>query len=70
MTPKESNTVCQDPQLALAQRLYRENYARCFWHMKPDLEVTRAFVPLVIDGLRHHGGKAGMLAAEQLAREP
>jgi hypothetical protein len=53
--------------VALAQQLYERYYALCFWHMKPDLQITEAFVPLVIKGLRANGGREGFIAAARLA---
>ena len=50
----------------LARRLYREFYAACFWHLKPDLVVTEDLIPIIIHGLRSHGGRRGFLAAAQL----
>ena len=55
-----------DFKLKLAQSLFREFHARCFWHMKPDLIVTAATLPLIIKGLRTHGGRRGVLAAAKL----
>ncbi len=55
-------------KLALAKRLYREYHTLCFWHMKPDLEVTEANLPSIIKGLRTHGGKKGALEAAKLIR--
>jgi hypothetical protein len=54
------------PAVKLARELFKEYYASCFWHMKPDLIVTEAMIPLVIKGLRAHGGRRGFLAAAQL----
>jgi hypothetical protein len=53
--------------LELAQQLYKRYYARCFWHMKPDLHITEPLVALVIKGLRANGGREGFLAAARLA---
>jgi hypothetical protein len=53
-------------KVALANRLYREFYTACFWHMKPDLIVTEAMIPTVVKGLRTYGGKRGMMAAAEL----
>jgi hypothetical protein len=55
-----------ESRLELARRLYREFYAACFWHLKPDLVVTDEMIPIIIRGLRTHGGRAGLLAASQL----
>jgi hypothetical protein len=54
-------------KVALANRLYREFYTACFWHMKPDLVVTEAMIPVVVKGLRTYGGRRGMMAAAELA---
>ena len=53
-------------RLELAQSLYEQYYASCFWHMRPDLVVTERDIPAIMQGLRTHGGRAGFLAAEAL----
>jgi hypothetical protein len=53
-------------RLHLAEQLFREFYGSCFWHLKPDLAITSAHILLIVKGLREHGGRAGMLAADQL----
>ena len=67
-----SEVKVNDRRLALAQELYRQYYASCFWHMKPDLTVTETMIPLIARGLCAHGGRSGMLAAAKLrtAEEP
>jgi hypothetical protein len=55
-----------DEQLALANQLYCEFYAQCFWHSPRDLVITKELVPFVVKGLRHHGGRRGFLLAETL----
>jgi BrnA antitoxin of type II toxin-antitoxin system len=55
-------------RVARAQRLFEQYHAQCFWHMRPDLIVTEADVPAIVDGLRTHGGRAGFLAAADLCR--
>jgi hypothetical protein len=57
-----------DEKLTLAKRLYREFYSDCFWHLKPDLEITEATLPLIIRGLRDYGGRREFLEAAKLAR--
>jgi uncharacterized protein (DUF4415 family) len=51
-----------------AQQLFEPYHARCFWHMRADLIVTEPDLPALMDGLRTHGGRAGLLAAEELCR--
>ena len=50
-----------------AQQLFQEHFARCFWHLKPDLVLTETMIPLIIKGLRIHGGRSEFLAAAKLA---
>lgn len=52
--------------LERAQELYDRYYDRCFWHMRPDLIVTAATLPVVIDGLRKYGGREGYREAGTL----
>lgn len=54
-------------RLTLANRLYREYRTRCFWHCRPDLEITEDLLPFVIKGLRLHGGHRGFKLAAALA---
>jgi hypothetical protein len=64
--PITNRTRTVEARCELANRLFREFYASCFWHYRPDLSITEESVPLVIRGLRRHGGKKGLLAAAQL----
>jgi hypothetical protein len=53
-------------RLELANRLYREYYARCFWHCPRDLVITEDLIPLVVNGLRKHGGRQGFILSGKL----
>jgi hypothetical protein len=53
-------------RLELANLLYREFHARCFWHSPRDLVVTEDLIPFVVKGLRTHGGRRGFLLAGKL----
>jgi hypothetical protein len=64
--PRTGSTQKPEPRIELARRLFREFYAACFWHLKPDLVVTEEMVPIIVRGLRTHGGRRGLLAAAQL----
>jgi hypothetical protein len=55
-------------KVQLANQLFHEFYAACFWHWRPDLVITEATLPALAQGLRTHGGRRGMLAAEKLVR--
>jgi hypothetical protein len=68
LTPTAPAQLSREGRLALANRLYREFYTRCFWHRPRDLVVTEDLIPLVIKGLRQHGGRRGFVLAEELRR--
>ena len=65
-TPESARPTAE--KVELANRLFREFYTACFWHMKPDLDVTEAMIPVVAKGLRTYGGRRGMLAAAELTQ--
>jgi len=65
--------MAQSPDIAqrleLANQLYREYHTRCFWHCPRDLVITEELLPLVVKGLRTHGGHRGFkLSAELMPR--
>jgi len=51
-----------------AQELFRQYYARCFWHYRRDLQITSKNIFLVIEGLKKYGGREGLKAAEDLCQ--
>ena len=51
-----------------ARRAFRRFYARCFWHLREDLEVGLEDIPEVVGGLRQHGGREGFMLAARLCR--
>src|SRR5262249_3094810 len=53
-------------RLELANLLYREFHARCFWHSPRDLVITEDLIPFVVKGLRAHGGHRGFKLAGKL----
>jgi hypothetical protein len=67
MHPPSKESVNVVEKVELANRLFKEFYTSCFWHMRPDLVVTESMIPLIVKGLRTHGGRRGFLAAAQLA---
>ena len=50
-------------RLELANRLFREYYARCFWHWDPHRTLTEADIPALVQGLRTYGGHRGLREA-------
>jgi hypothetical protein len=61
LTPQE--------RLELANRLYREYHAQCFWHCPRDLDITDDLIPMVVAGLRKHGGRQGFILSAQLRHQ-
>ena len=53
-------------RLELARELFRRFHAQCFWHSPRDLEISEDLIPLVVKGLRAHGGHIGFALAGQL----
>jgi hypothetical protein len=53
-------------KVELAQQLYREYRATCFWSCQPDLVITEDLITFVAEGLRENGGRKGFLAASPL----
>jgi hypothetical protein len=53
-------------QRDLAQKLFQEFRAQCFWHSPVDLQISHDLIPFVAEGLRKHGGRAGFVMAEKL----
>lgn len=58
----------EEDRLQAARTAFREFHAQCFWYLRADLEITLADVPMVADGLRKNGGRAGFLIAAELCR--
>jgi hypothetical protein len=56
----------RNERLELANQLYREYHARCFWHCRRDLEITEELIPFVVKGLRAHGGRRGFILSGKL----
>lgn len=52
--------------LGRAQEIFRQFYARCFWHLKKDWEITVESIPIIQEGLRKHGGREGFRIAAEL----
>lgn len=63
-----TNRKPADERVALAQRLFEEFYARCFWHMPQGLVVRPVDIAAIIKGLRTYGGRRGFIAASSLCR--
>lgn len=55
-------------QLGRAQQVFVQYHARCFWHMRRDLKITPALIPVIRDGLRKFGGLDGMRLAAELSQ--
>jgi hypothetical protein len=66
MEPQAEQRQLGADKIALAKRIFSQYYAACFWHMRPDLDITEATIPILIKELRNNGGLAAMRAAAQL----
>jgi hypothetical protein len=57
-----------EEKVALANRVFHEWFARCFWSWNPSAVITERDLPQVIQDLRANGGHAGYRIAAQLCR--
>ncbi len=67
---KHRKMIEHQKTLGRAQQIYQQFYARCFWHLKKDLEITQDLIPLIQSGLRKFGGIEGMHLASTLDLTP
>ena len=64
--PGVTAALSREERLQLANQLYREYHAQCFWHSPRDLVITEDLIPFVVQGLRKHGGRRGFMRSGQL----
>jgi hypothetical protein len=64
--PKTVPTLSVQERLELANQLYRQYHALCFWHSPRDLVITEELIYFVAKGLRNHGGRRGFVLAGKL----
>ncbi|MBI1915446.1 MAG: hypothetical protein HYS12_12025 [Planctomycetes bacterium] len=65
-TPTAVAPLNREERLERANQLYREYHTRCFWHCPRELLITEDLIPLVVKGLRTHGGRRGFILSVQL----
>ena len=63
-----SADLTDEARLRTARRAFRRFRGQCFWYLRPDLEITLADLPMIVDGLRKNGGHSGVLLAAKLCR--
>jgi hypothetical protein len=61
-------SLARERRLGLARKAFKEFYAQCFWSCRDDLEITEEKIPLVMRGLRRHGGHKGYRIVAQLCQ--
>ena len=64
-TPLEAQ---ENARVKAAREAFRKYHAQCFWYLRADLEIAPAEVPMIAEGLRRNGGRAGFLLAAKLCR--
>jgi hypothetical protein len=65
-TPEIQGPLTAQERLELANRLYRQYHALCFWHSPRGLVITEELIPFVAKGLRNHGGRRGFILSGKL----
>ena len=63
-----SDEARQMVRIREARRIFKRFYAQCFWYMRPDLNITRENIPVLVRGLRQNGGRQGFLLAAKLCQ--
>ncbi len=58
----------RERRLELARKAFKEFSATCFWSWPEDAQITEETIPLIVRGLRLHGGHKGYRIAAQLCR--
>jgi hypothetical protein len=51
-----------------AQNLFEKYYSQCFWHLRRDIVIKEEHIPLIIEGLKKHGGQQGYLESQILCQ--
>lgn len=64
----ESEKAERERRVQLARQVFREFFAQCFWSWNENAEITEETIPLIVEGLRHHGGHRGYRIAAELCR--
>ena len=64
--PQREDTLNETERLQLARQAFADNYVRCFWYMRRDLEIGVGDIPEIARGLRLHGGRQGFILAARL----
>ena len=73
LSPEEETTwtssdLTDEARVRTATWAFRRFHGQCFWHLRADLEITLADLPMIVDGLRKNGGHSGFLLAAKLCR--
>ena len=48
------------------QKIFSEMHTRCFWYMRSDVKLTVEHIPIILGGLRLHGGHKGYQRARDI----
>lgn len=62
----QQEVLQESARVRAAREAFRKFHAQCFWYLRADLEITPAEVPMIAEGLRRNGGRAGFLLAARL----
>ena len=68
VTETSGSSVKPEKKLELACLLFQKYHSQCFWHLRRDMEIGHEHIPIIVAGLRRHGGRSGFLEAAELCR--
>jgi hypothetical protein len=63
LTPEQAREMVR---IREARRAFTKFHTQCFWYMEPDIEITKAELPLIARGLRTYGGHEGYRLAARI----
>jgi hypothetical protein len=58
-----------DSIIGRAQQICSQYHAKCFWHLRKDLKVTKENLSIIQNGLRKYNGLEGLRLAAELDLE-
>lgn len=65
LSPSEATLMVK---IREAKKAFKEYYSLCFWHLKPDLKITRDNLHLIVKGLKNHGDRRAFNIASRLCQ--
>jgi hypothetical protein len=66
----DADPLSLEAKIALAMEHFQAAYARCFWFMPCDLQVTAENLPIIARALMKYGNREDYIVARRLCPSP